>query len=70
MAFWEKVIYILALAFWRAYFDAREAISATEEVLDEKKLARARNFADAIRKLRDNAQSKSDPGPQDSSSNS
>lgn len=62
MDWWEKFFYIMALAFWRAYFDVREAISAVEEVPNEKMLARANNFRDAVKRLRDNAQNKGDPG--------
>ena len=55
MDWWTKVVYVLALAFWRAYFETSEAISAVEEVPNEKMLARARNFRAAVDKLRNEA---------------
>jgi len=56
IAWWERIIYILALAFWRAYFDAKSIQGlATEEEPNAKDLDRARRMADAIRRLRDEA---------------
>lgn len=58
---WQQIIYLIALAFWRAYFDAKiESEIATEELPNEKDLARAQRFRDVVGKLR--AQS-SNSGP-------
>jgi hypothetical protein len=50
---WERIIYQLALAFWRAFFDVQEARhQAEEETPDEKAHARALRFRDAVNRLR------------------
>ena len=56
----EKLIYIIALAFWRAYFDAlMESKAASEERPNEEDRVRANRFRDAVRKLRSQG---NDPG--------
>jgi hypothetical protein len=51
---WAKLIYALALAFWRAYFDMEQARQeAQREVPDATDAERAARFRDAVnRRLR------------------
>lgn len=53
VTWWERLVYQLALAFWRAFFDVERARQeAEDEVPSEKARARADRFRAAVHKLR------------------
>lgn len=52
MTAWERFIYAAALAFWRAYFEHRDARRlAVREVVTDEDRARADRFRAAVERL-------------------